>query len=124
MRAAVERAKAETANTLNTMPKKDMQLSASFSTNKGRLPWPSENGIISSTFGEHRHPVLKRVKTKNNGINILTNKGGVARSVFEGVVISVKYINQYKRCRNHSPWRIFFFGLFEPKKCFFCKKGR
>jgi murein hydrolase activator len=92
IRAAAKRAKAETANTVNTMPKQDMQISASFSTNKGRLSWPSENGIISSTFGEHRHPVLKRVKTKNNGINILTSKGSVARSVFEGTVISVKYI--------------------------------
>ena len=56
------------------------------------MPWPSEKGIISSTFGEHRHPVLKRVKTKNNGINILTNKGTNARAIYNGTVISVKSI--------------------------------
>ncbi len=56
------------------------------------MPWPSERGIISSTFGEHDHPVLKNIKIKNNGIDILTNSGENARSVFDGKIISVRSI--------------------------------
>ncbi len=66
----------------------EMELSASFAGNKGRLPWPTERGIISGTFGEHPHPVLKGIKTKNNGVDIATEKGSKARAVFDGVVSS------------------------------------
>lgn len=64
-------------------------ISNNFSMNKGSLPWPTEKGVISSSFGEHPHPVHKDVKIKNNGINILTNKGASVRSIFNGVVTAV-----------------------------------
>jgi septal ring factor EnvC (AmiA/AmiB activator) len=67
----------------------EMALSDNFQTNRGKLPWPVERGIVSSTFGEHPHPVLSRVKTKNNGINILTDKDSEARAVFGGTVTRV-----------------------------------
>ncbi len=67
----------------------EMELSNSFASNKGRLPWPSEKGIITGTFGEHPHPVLKYVKTKNNGIDIATEQGARVRSVFNGKVSRV-----------------------------------
>jgi len=96
LRAAAERAKNESPaddnSGLNVLDAADMALSADFVTNKGKLPWPAERGIISSTFGEHKHPVLKKVKTKNNGIDILTEQGGIARVIFGGNVVSVKTI--------------------------------
>lgn len=64
-------------------------LSSSFASNKGKLPWPSEHGVIVSQFGEHPHPVLKYVKVKNNGIDISTEKGAAVRSVFSGKVSRV-----------------------------------
>jgi len=67
-------------------------LSDSFENNKGQLPWPAERGVISETFGVHQHPVLKNVKTRNNGINILTSPEIKARAVFGGVVVSVTTI--------------------------------
>ena len=67
----------------------ELELSGNFMSNKGKLPWPMERGIVSSTFGEHPHPVLKRVKVRNNGINILTNEGEEARAVFKGKVTRV-----------------------------------
>ena len=73
----------------------EMELSANFEANKGILPWPLERGIISSTFGEHSHPVLKNVKTKNNGIDILTDKDTKARAIFGGVVTRVMSIPNY-----------------------------
>jgi len=67
----------------------ELELSSSFSANKGRLPWPSEKGIITGVFGEHPHPVLKYVKVKNNGIDITTEEGASVRSVFAGKVSRV-----------------------------------
>jgi septal ring factor EnvC (AmiA/AmiB activator) len=95
IRLAAEKAKetkTKTTSKIISLTPEESRLSNTFSENKGNLPWPSEKGIISGTFGEHRHPVLKRVKTKNNGINILTNKGAYARAIYNGTVISVKSI--------------------------------
>lgn len=64
-------------------------ISDDFQNNRGHLPWPLEQGMISSTFGEHPHPVLKNVKTKNNGIDLLTQEGAEARAIFTGVVTRV-----------------------------------
>jgi len=70
----------------------ERQLSSSFVGNKGKLPWPTSRGIVSEKFGVHSHPVFKKVKTKNNGINILTSSGGEARSIYNGKVVSVTTI--------------------------------
>jgi len=64
-------------------------ISDNFLSNRGKLPWPVEKGIISSTFGEHPHPVLKNVKTRNNGIDLMTDSGSEARAIFSGVVTRV-----------------------------------
>jgi septal ring factor EnvC (AmiA/AmiB activator) len=73
----------------------ELELSSNFSGNKGRLPWPTEKGVISASFGEHPHPVLKGIKTKNNGIDIATEKGSKARAVFDGVVTSTMTLPTY-----------------------------
>jgi septal ring factor EnvC (AmiA/AmiB activator) len=74
---------------LFTLTPKEKMLSDDFMKNHGRLPWPVEQGIVSSTFGEHPHPVLKNVMTRNNGIDLLTEQGTEARAVFNGVVTRV-----------------------------------
>jgi len=71
----------------------EKELSLSFAGNKGKLPWPLERGVISETFGVHQHPVLKNVKTKNNGLNISTAENEDARAIFKGKVVSVAVIS-------------------------------
>ena len=92
IRLAEERARAA-AGTITisgfALTPEEKQLSENFSGNKGNLPWPTERGIVSSTFGEHQHPVLPRVKIKNNGVDILTGEGEYARAVFNGEVTRV-----------------------------------
>lgn len=68
------------------------KLSNSFATNKGKLPWPVEQGVITAKFGEHPHPILKGIVINNNGIDISTQKGAVARAIFSGTVSSVAII--------------------------------
>ena len=77
-----------TANGMSLTPEAQ-KLSASFEANQARLPWPVAEGVITSSFGEHEHPILKGVKVKNNGIDIATKKGAQVRSVFEGEVSGV-----------------------------------
>jgi murein hydrolase activator len=67
----------------------DIALSKNFASNKGKLPWPTEKGIVTSTFGIHPHSVLTEIKVKNNGIDISTDQGSKARAVFDGKVTGV-----------------------------------
>lgn len=65
-------------------------LSSNFESNKGKLPWPLERGTISGRFGTHPHPVISSLTVTNNGIDILTEKGAVARAVFKGEVCNIE----------------------------------
>ena len=64
-------------------------LSSDFVGNKGKLPWPVERGIISSSYGKHASVVSSKVTVTNNGIDIATTEGAQARAVFDGEVASV-----------------------------------
>ncbi|MCR5659742.1 MAG: peptidoglycan DD-metalloendopeptidase family protein [Bacteroidales bacterium] len=64
-------------------------LSSSFVNNKGKLPWPVERGVISSSYGKHASVVSDKVTVTNNGIDIATTSGTKARAVFDGEVSSV-----------------------------------
>lgn len=68
------------------------KLSNSFAANKGSLPWPILEGVIIDRFGQHPHPVLTGIIVNNNGIDISTTKGAIARAIFEGEVSSVAII--------------------------------
>ncbi|MBU2650259.1 MAG: peptidoglycan DD-metalloendopeptidase family protein [Bacteroidetes bacterium] len=98
IRLAEEKAKREanmtTRESMSLTPA-ELELSNDFAQNRGRLPWPTEKGVVSSSFGEHDHPVLKRVKVNNNGIDIVTSTGSKARAVFSGTVTRVISIPSY-----------------------------
>jgi len=64
-------------------------LSRTFSANKSKLPWPVAQGVITGRYGTHPHPVLKQIQVKNNGVDISTNAGSMARAIFEGTVSKV-----------------------------------
>ncbi len=86
--AEIAAAKKNNAGTFELTPEA-AALSASFESNKGKLPWPVERGVITSSFGRHSHPVLPGIMIENNGIDITTGKGETVRSVFNGTVTSV-----------------------------------
>jgi septal ring factor EnvC (AmiA/AmiB activator) len=66
-----------------------MALSAAFATNRGKLPWPLERGVITQGFGTYQHPELRSVTLVSNGVDISSVSGAQARSVFKGVVSAV-----------------------------------
>jgi murein hydrolase activator len=67
----------------------DQIVSSDFEKNRGRLPWPTAEGIVSGKYGEHEHPDFKSVKIRNDGIYISTSRGEDVRSIFRGVVSKV-----------------------------------
>ena len=67
----------------------EMTLSGNFANNKGRLPWPVEKGVVSSSFGKHASVVSDKVVVTNNGIDIAVSENSQARAVFDGMVVSV-----------------------------------
>lgn len=66
------------------------ELSASnFTQNKGKLPWPVERGVVTSSFGTHAHPILPGIQVTNNGIDIATESQAMVRALFEGEVSGI-----------------------------------
>lgn len=72
--------------------KKESKLSRDFVNNKGKLPWPVSIGHVVEYFGKHPHPTLSKVTVSNNGIDIRTEKGQAAKSIFAGVVVNSFYL--------------------------------
>ena len=69
-----------------TLTPEAQKLSNTFEANKGKLPWPVAEGIITGKHGEQPHPVLKGITIKNNGVDISTKKDAPVRAVYEGEV--------------------------------------
>ncbi|MCO5248537.1 MAG: peptidoglycan DD-metalloendopeptidase family protein [Chitinophagales bacterium] len=63
-------------------------LSASFVSNKGKLPWPVSNGSISRRFGRYVHPEFG-TELENKGLDFSTSKGAGVRAIFKGTVLSI-----------------------------------
>ncbi len=77
------------AGTSMPMTTAELEISKGFSGNKGKLPWPVDNGVVTGKYGEHPHPVLAGIKVKNNGIDISTKANTQSKAVFEGSVSAV-----------------------------------
>lgn len=67
-------------------------LSNSFEENKQKFMWPVSSGFISQRFGRQNHPVLKGIVQQNNGVNIQTQENEKVKSIFEGEVRRVAFI--------------------------------
>jgi murein hydrolase activator len=63
-----------------------VELSNNFKENVGKFNLPVDKGIITATYGESFHPILKEVKIKNNGVDITITKNSDVYSIFKGEV--------------------------------------
>jgi septal ring factor EnvC (AmiA/AmiB activator) len=86
---AASNKKAGTKTTTFVLTPEAKALAASFVSNKGRLPWPVEKGIVTQRFGTQRHPVVRTTTIKSNGVTLSVPAGATARSVFEGKVLNI-----------------------------------
>lgn len=86
---AEEARKSTSKGSMYSLTPEEELIGGSFRQNKGRLPWPTQRGIITNYFGEHDHPVIRGVKIQNNGIDIATSPNAPVRTLFEGEVSKV-----------------------------------
>ena len=79
--------------------KVDTALSGQFAQNRGKLPWPLRQGVVTEHFGVHNHPVYKNLKLPDNpGVTFSTTKGADVFCVFDGVVSRVFVMPGYNQC--------------------------
>ncbi len=67
-------------------------ITSSFEKSKTNLAWPVSSGFISEKFGTHPHPILKRIKMPNDGVNIQTKQNEQVKAVFNGVVKKIAIV--------------------------------
>ena len=67
-------------------------LSNSFEENKAKFMWPVSSGFVSQKFGRQNHPALKGVIVNNNGVNIQTQQNEKVKTIFDGEVRRVAFI--------------------------------
>ena len=68
-------------------------LADNFRANKGKLPWPVEKGFVSLGYGRQSHPVYPTLVINNTGVEITTDTGAYARSVFAGEVTNIMVLS-------------------------------
>lgn len=86
---------------VNKKPQKDnvnalKRLTGDFRNNRGRLPQPVKDGVVTRRFGKQQHPTLPKVQITNNGIDIRTERNAKVFAVFEGKVVSKQFIPGYQ----------------------------
>ncbi|MFT5925308.1 MAG: septal ring factor EnvC (AmiA/AmiB activator) [Rubritalea sp.] len=64
-------------------------LADNFKSNKGKLPWPVEEGFVSRRYGTQAHPVLRSLTIDSNGLRMQSPSGAKARAIFEGEVMRI-----------------------------------
>jgi septal ring factor EnvC (AmiA/AmiB activator) len=67
---------------------KDVELNGKFELNKGRLPWPVDNGVVITHFGPYQIEGT-HLKGDNPGITIAAPTGSAVKSVFDGEIVGV-----------------------------------
>lgn len=90
--SGVVTSKTNTSKPTFAMTAEAKALAANFTSNKGKLPWPVEKGLVVTNFGTTQHPTLPNIKTYSSGVEIATESGAKARAAFDGEVLAVTVI--------------------------------
>lgn len=65
------------------------RISGGFETNKGRLGWPIDKGLIKIHFGPYKIEGMGGIKYNSRGLTFETEPGAEVKAVFEGEVTSI-----------------------------------
>lgn len=76
-------------NRFASLTPEDRIISDDFAKNKGFLPWPTKQGVITEFFGENEYADMKNLKVRNNGIDITTVGNSYIRAIFKGEVSAI-----------------------------------
>jgi len=96
-------------------------LAANFESNRGKLPWPVEKGVVKLRYGRQPSPIDKTVTINSNGVRIATEQGAKVRAVFDGEVARIVVI------KNANPAIIIrhgnYFTIYKNLSKIFVKQG-
>ncbi|MCB0382845.1 MAG: peptidoglycan DD-metalloendopeptidase family protein [Psychroserpens sp.] len=67
-------------------------LARNFESNKGKLPWPVEKGVVKVKYGTQPSPIDRTVTINSQGVKIATEKNTKVRAVFDGEVSQILVI--------------------------------
>ncbi|EGV43008.1 peptidase M23 [Bizionia argentinensis JUB59] len=81
--------KTTTASSGFALTPESAALAKDFVSNKGKLLWPVEKGVVKVRFGKQPHPVVKSVTIQSNGVRIATEKNAQVRAIFNGEVLRI-----------------------------------
>ena len=73
------------------------KLEATFIANKGKLPWPTEKGLVVRKYGKQKHPTLAGITIQSSGVHVATEKMAKARSIFDGKILSIQLLPGRKK---------------------------
>lgn len=94
IRESIAAANKKAGNTTNTttfvLTPEAKELANDFKSNRGRLPWPVEKGLLTKKFGRQPHPLEPSIMIESSGIEISSEKGAKARAVFSGEVSEIQ----------------------------------
>lgn len=68
-------------------------LASRFEENRGKLPWPVAEGVVTRKYGVIKHPTLPGIEIDSRGIHITTKKNASARAVFKGTVLAIQSVS-------------------------------
>ena len=89
-RIAKEKLKSKTAKKNEFLLSPEAKaLANKFELNKGKLPWPVNEGIVVRRFGKQPHPTFPGITINGTGLHIVTRTGKNAQAIFNGKVLNV-----------------------------------
>ena len=96
IKEAIARANKKVKNKPKTPKKNEFILSpeakalaTKFESNKGKLPWPLEEGLITRRFGTQAHPTFPGITLNSTGLHFTTKKDSDAKTIFNGKVLNI-----------------------------------
>jgi len=96
IKEAIARANKKVKNKPKTSKKNEFILSpeakalaTKFESNKGKLPWPLEEGLITRRFGTQAHPTFPGITLNSTGLHFTTKKDSDAKTIFNGKVLNI-----------------------------------
>ena len=72
-------------------------LAAKFELNKGKLPWPIEEGLITRRFGKQPHPTFPGITINSTGLHMVTRRGKSAAAIFDGNILNILVTSEGKK---------------------------
>lgn len=72
-------------------------LASNFEANKGKLPWPIQQGLITRRFGVQPHPTFPGITVNSTGLHFATANNSNAEAIFDGEVLNILVGNEGKK---------------------------